>query len=134
MAAPPVHEFFRFDRCTHDRGAALLSRPLIGCLAPDALSAATRRLGGPVPIGGADGKKGALNMEVKAFAGIDVGKAAFEAFIAKWKGEHPKLAVWSEKAGNVLTFYGFPAGLRRLVYANNRIESFNKRIMRMLKK
>lgn len=28
-----------------------------------------------MPIGGADGKKGALNMEVKAFAGIDVGKA-----------------------------------------------------------
>ena len=72
MAAPPVHEFLRLDRCTHDRGAALLSRPLIGCLAPDALSAAMRRLGGPVPIGGADGKKGALNMEVKAFAGIDV--------------------------------------------------------------
>ena len=76
MAAPPVHEFLRLDRCTHDRGAALLSRPLIGCLAPDALSAAMRRLGGPVPIGGADGKKGALDMEVKAFAGIDVGKAA----------------------------------------------------------
>ena len=56
----------------HMIGAGLLSRPLIGCLAPDALSAATRRLGGPVPIGGADGKKGALNMEVKAFAGIDV--------------------------------------------------------------
>ena len=29
-----------------------------------------------MPIGGADGKKRALNMEVKAFAGIDVGKAA----------------------------------------------------------
>ena len=72
MAAPPVHEFLRLDRCTHDRGAALLSRPLIGCLAPDALSAAMRRLGGPVPIGGADGKKGALDMEVKAFAVTDV--------------------------------------------------------------
>ena len=62
------------------------------------------------------------------------GKAAFEAFIAKWKGKYPKLAVWSEKAENVLTFYEFPAGLRRLIYTNNRIESFNKQIKRMLKK
>lgn len=62
------------------------------------------------------------------------GKAAFEAFIAKWKGECPKLAVWSEKAGNVLAFYEFPTGLRRLIYTNNRIESSNKQIKRMLKK
>lgn len=61
-------------------------------------------------------------------------KAAFEAFIAKRKGEYPKLAVWSEKVGNALTFYEFPTGLRRLIYTNNRIESFNKRIKRMLKK
>ena len=87
-----------------------------------------------MPIGGADGKKGALNMEVKAFVGVDVGKAAFEAFIAKKKGEYPKLAVWSEKAENVLTFYEFPVGLRRLIYTNNRIESFNKQIKRILKK
>ena len=52
----------------------------------------------------------------------------------KWKGEHPKLAVWSEKAGNVLTFCEFPAGLRRLVCTDSRIEPFNKQIKRMLKK
>ena len=73
------------------------------------------------------------------FAGIarqedaESGKAALEAFIAKRKGEYPKLAVWSEKAGNVLTFYEFPTGLRRLIYTNSRIESFNKQIKRMLK-
>ena len=65
---------------------------------------------------------------------MESGKAAFEAFIAKWRGEYPKLAVWSEKAENVLTFYEFPAGLRRLIYTNNRIESFNKQIKRVLKK
>ena len=31
-------------------------------------------------------------------------------------------------------FYEFPAGLRQLIYTNNRIESFNKQIKRMLKK
>lgn len=62
------------------------------------------------------------------------GKAAFEAFVAKRKGECPKLAVWSEKAENVLTFCEFPAGLRQLIYTNNRIEPFNKQIKRTLKK
>lgn len=62
------------------------------------------------------------------------GEAAFAAFAAKWRAKYPKLAVWSEKAENVLTFYEFPAGLRQLIYTNNRIESFNKQIKRMLKK
>ena len=56
------------------------------------------------------------------------------AFAAKWRAKYPKLAVWSEKAENVLTFYEFPAGLRQLIYTNNRIESFNKQIKRTLKK
>ena len=62
------------------------------------------------------------------------GEAAFAAFAAKWRAKYPKLAVWSEKAENVLTFYEFPAGLRQLIYTNNRIESFNKQIKRTLKK
>ena len=33
-----------------------------------------------------------------------------------------------------MTFYEFPAGLRQLIYTNNRIESFNKQIKRTLKK
>lgn len=56
------------------------------------------------------------------------------AFAAKWRAKYPKLAVWSEKAENVLTFYEFPDGLRGLIYTNNRIESFNKQIKRTLKK
>ena len=62
------------------------------------------------------------------------GKAAMASFVAKWKSKYPKLKVWSEKAENVLTFYDFPEGLRRLVYTNNRIESFNKQIKRLVKK
>ena len=62
------------------------------------------------------------------------GEAAFAAFAAKWRAKCPKLAVWSEKAENVLTFYEFPAGLRQFIYTNNRIESFNKQIKRTLKK
>lgn len=65
---------------------------------------------------------------------LEAGKAAMAAFVAKWKAKYPRLKVWSEKAENVLTFYEFPEGLRRLVYTNNRIESFNKQIKRLLKK
>ena len=56
------------------------------------------------------------------------GESAMAAFVAKWKSKYTKLKVWSEKAEDVLTFYDFPEGLRRLVYTNNRIESFNKQI------
>ena len=62
------------------------------------------------------------------------GESAMAAFVAKWKSKYPKLKVWSEKAEDVLTFYDFPEGLRRLVYTNNRIESFNKQIKRLVKK
>lgn len=62
------------------------------------------------------------------------GKKALADFVAKWKGEYPKLGLWSEKAENMLTFYEFPDGLRGLIYTNNRIESFNKQIKRTLKK
>lgn len=62
------------------------------------------------------------------------GKKALGDFVAKWKGEYPKLGLWSEKAENMLTFYEFPDGLRGLIYTNKRIESFNKQIKRTLKK
>ena len=62
------------------------------------------------------------------------GKAAMASFVAKWRAKYPKLRIWAEKAENVLTFYEFPEGLRRLIYTNNRIESFNKQIKRMVKK
>ena len=48
--------------------------------------------------------------------------------------KYPRLAIWSERAEHVLTSCEFPAGLRRLVYTNNRVESFNKQLKRMLKK
>lgn len=62
------------------------------------------------------------------------GREALGDFVAKWKGKYPKLELWSEKAEHMLTFYEFPRELRALVYTNNRIESFNKQIKRMIKK
>ena len=75
-----------------------------------------------------------------AFMGIarqedaESGKKALGDFVAEWKGKYPKLELWSEKAEHMLTFYEFPRELRALVYTNNRIESFNKQIKRMIKK
>lgn len=51
---------------------------------------------------------------------------ALDYFVAKWKGECPKLGLWSKKVENMLTFHGFHRELRGLAYANNRIGSFNK--------
>ena len=65
---------------------------------------------------------------------MESGKAAMASFVAKWRLRYPRLAIWAEEAENVLTFYEFPEGLRKLVYTNNRIESFNKQIKRMVKK
>ena len=62
------------------------------------------------------------------------GKRALDDFVAEWKGKYPKLGLWSEKAEHMLTFHGFSRELRALVYTNNRIESFNKQIKRMIKK
>lgn len=62
------------------------------------------------------------------------GESAMAAFVAKWKSKYPKPKAWPGKAEDVLTFYDFPEGLRRLVCTNNRIESFNKQIKRLVKK
>ena len=62
------------------------------------------------------------------------GGAAMASFVAKWRSKYPRLRFWAERAESVLTFYEFPEGLRRLIYTNNRIESFNKQIKRLLKK
>ena len=65
---------------------------------------------------------------------MESGRAATASFVSKWKTRYPKLAIWAEKAENALTFYEFPEGLRKLIYTNNRIESFDKQIKRMAKK
>ena len=62
------------------------------------------------------------------------GKAAMASFVSKWRAKYPKLRIWAEKAENVLAFYEFPEGLRRLIYTNNRIESFNEQNKRLVKK
>ena len=62
------------------------------------------------------------------------GERSLREFVEKWKEKYPKLAIWAEKTENILTFYDFAEPLRKTIYTNNRIESFNKDIKRMLKK
>ena len=59
------------------------------------------------------------------------GEAAMASFASKWKARYPKLAIWAERAENVLTFYEFPEGLRKLIYTNGSIECFDMQIKRM---
>lgn len=62
------------------------------------------------------------------------GERSLREFVEKWKEKYPKLAIWAEKTEHILTFYDFAEPLRKTIYTNNRIESFNKDIKRMLKK
>lgn len=62
------------------------------------------------------------------------GERSLMEFVEKWKEKYPKLAIWAEKTEHILTFYDFAEPLRKTIYTNNRIESFNKDIKRMLKK
>ena len=62
------------------------------------------------------------------------GERSLREFVEKWKARYPKLAIWAEKTEHILTFYDFAEPLRKTIYTNNRIESFNKDIKRMLKK
>lgn len=62
------------------------------------------------------------------------GERSLKEFVEKWKEKYPKLAIWAEKTEHILTFYDFAEPLRKTIYTNNRIESFNKDIKRMLKK
>ena len=62
------------------------------------------------------------------------GERSLREFVEKRKEKYPKLAIWAEKTEHILTFYDFAEPLRKTIYTNNRIESFNKDIKRMLKK
>ncbi len=73
-------------------------------------------------------------MEVARRDGPEEGRAALEAFVAKWRPRYPRLAVWSERAEHVPASCEFPPGFRRLVHANNRAGSSDRRLRRMPRK
>ncbi|MCW1819268.1 IS256 family transposase [Enterococcus faecium] len=69
--------------------------------------------------------------DFKALYQADSKEAALEArdaFAAKWRASYPKVAQSILENDHLLTFYDFPAAIRRSLYSTNLIESFNKQV------
>ncbi|EGP5414110.1 TPA: IS256 family transposase [Enterococcus faecium] len=58
----------------------------------------------------------------------EAGLEARDAFAAKWRASYPKVAQSILENDHLLTFYDFPAAIRRSLYSTSLIESFNKQV------
>lgn len=60
--------------------------------------------------------------------------AALDRFEAKWGQRYPLVvASWKTNWSELVTFFGFPPELRRLMYTTNVIESFNRQLRKLTK-
>ncbi|WP_077701822.1 IS256 family transposase [Virgibacillus dokdonensis] len=59
---------------------------------------------------------------------------ALEQFQSKWEKTYPRVIDAVVKNEQLLTFYEFPASIRRSIYSTNLIEAFNKEIKRYVKR
>ncbi len=80
---------------------------------------------------------GELKREYAAIVGAESGKqarAAYDAFVAKWRRECPPVAKSIEEAGlRLLTFYRFPKTMWRSLRSTNTIENLNREFRRRTK-
>lgn len=59
---------------------------------------------------------------------------ALNTFQDKWKKSYPRVIDTVISNDQLLTFYDFPASIRRSIYSTNLIEAFNKEIKRYVKR
>src|SRR5699024_12712704 len=59
---------------------------------------------------------------------------ALEQFNSNWNKSYPRVINSVMNNEQLLTFYDFPASIRRSIYSTNLIESFNKEIKRYVKR
>src|SRR5699024_10960076 len=57
-----------------------------------------------------------------------------EQFNSNWHKSYPRVINSVMNNEKLLTFYDFPASIRRSIYSTNLIESFNKEIKRYVKR
>ncbi|MHA6534777.1 IS256 family transposase, partial [Paenibacillus sp. BAC0078] len=64
----------------------------------------------------------------------ELARAAFDTVKAKWSKLYPKeMDSWEEQLSTLLTFYKYPADIRKAIYTSNPIERMNKEIRKRLK-
>ena len=62
------------------------------------------------------------------------GKAALEAFAARWDEKYPMVSrSWSDNWARVIPLFSYPKPIRRLIYTTNAIESLNNTLKKTLK-
>lgn len=64
----------------------------------------------------------------------DLALAAFDTVKAKWGKKYPReIRSWEEQLDTLLTFYKYPAALKKAIYTSNPIERMNKEFRKRLK-
>lgn len=65
----------------------------------------------------------------------EAGMAALEAFEAgPWGQKHPAIAIsWRRHWDQVIPFFAFPEGVRRIIYTTNAIEALNSKVRRAVR-
>lgn len=65
----------------------------------------------------------------------EAGMAALEAFAAgPWGQKHPAIAIsWRRHWDQVIPFFAFPEGVRRIIYTTNAIEALNSKVRRAVR-
>ena len=62
------------------------------------------------------------------------GRAALDAFAAKWDAKYPTIsASWRRHWDELSVFYAYPQEIRRVIYTTNAIESMNRQLRKVLK-
>ena len=65
---------------------------------------------------------------------IEMARAAFEAFAAKWQSKYYKTVnSWELNWDNLVAFLQYPMQIRKLIYTTNIIESFNASLRKYTK-
>jgi len=65
---------------------------------------------------------------------IEMARAAFEAFAAKWQSKyHKTVNSWEQNWDNLVAFLQYPMQIRKLIYTTNIIESFNASLRKYTK-
>ncbi len=65
----------------------------------------------------------------------EAGRAALQAFRAKWDAKFPSIGrIWEQNWTNLSPFFAYPEPIRKVMYTTNAIESINSSIRKVTKK
>ncbi len=67
-------------------------------------------------------------------ATLDEAELALVAFAEKWDANYPSISQsWQRDWENIITFFSYPADIRKAIYTTNAIESLNMSLRKVIK-